>query len=269
MPGGSYIAQDTVFHSRQPIRLRKSTVRSTTHSTTSTHLAVAPKGEGVVPLPGLPPASGGVVVLVSTAKTTALLAGGGKSTALAVLVDGLDDPVDAGITADGLVLGVDENDLVVLVGRVLVDPVRVKDAQVGAAAADTLFSGGLEGTLILELVDTLVGGLACDLLVSRTRVQLLKVNRTIGGTPRRQLLAKHSPSYCEVNVLGSGPLATSTADADTIDNVTLLGLVSEAASLVGTRWAAGAVDNLQLAKLLMHSQQCSTSTPRGPESSKL
>jgi hypothetical protein len=115
-----------------------------------------------VPLPGLPPASGGVVVLVSTAETTALLAGGGKSTALAVLVDGLDDPVDTGIAADGLVLGVDENDLVVLVGRVLVDPVRVEDAQVGAAASDTLLSGRLERTLVLELVDTLVGGLACS-----------------------------------------------------------------------------------------------------------
>jgi hypothetical protein len=96
-----------------------------------------------VPLPGLPPSSGGVVVLVTTAKTTALLAGGGKSTALAVLVDGLDDPVDTGIAADSLVLGVDKDDLVVLVGRVLVDPVRVQDAQVGAAAADTFLGGGL------------------------------------------------------------------------------------------------------------------------------
>jgi hypothetical protein len=115
-----------------------------------------------VPLPGLPPASGGVVVLVTTAKTTALLAGGGESTALAVLVDGLDDPVDTGIAADSLVLGVDKDDLVVLVGRVLVDPVRVEDAQVGAATADTLLGSGLERTLVLELVDTLVGGLACS-----------------------------------------------------------------------------------------------------------
>jgi hypothetical protein len=142
----------------------KSTRRPTTHATLSAHLAVAPEGEGVVPLPGLPPASGGVVVLVSTAKTTALLAGGGETTALAVLVDGLDDPVDAGITANGLVLGVDKDDLVVLVGRVLVDPVRVKDAEVGATAADALLSSRLERALVLELIDTLVGGLAYDLL---------------------------------------------------------------------------------------------------------
>tara|TARA_R110002003_G_scaffold1926_8_gene23759 strand:+ start:6940 stop:7392 length:453 start_codon:yes stop_codon:yes gene_type:complete len=134
------------------------------HTTLSTRLAVAPEGEGVVPLPGLPSARSGVVVLVSTTKTTALLAGGGKTTALAVLVDGLDDPVDTGIAADGLVLGVDEDDFVVLVGRVLVDPVRVEDAQVGAAAADTLLGGGLEGSLVLELVDTLVGGLAYSIV---------------------------------------------------------------------------------------------------------
>jgi hypothetical protein len=136
-----------------------------------------------VPLPGLPPASGGVVVLVATAETTRLLASGGETTALAVLVDRLDDPVDTGIAADGLVLGVDEDDFVVLVRRVLVDPVRVEDAQVGAAAADTLLGGGLEGALVLELVDTLVGGLACSLVSFSFHVTSC-AERTVGGTPR-------------------------------------------------------------------------------------
>lgn len=113
-----------------------------------------------MPLPRLPAAGSGLVVAVALVETTRLLAGGGKTTRLAVLVDGVDDPVDPGVDADGLVLGVDEDDLVVLVGRVLVDPVRVEDAQVSAAAADTLLSGGLERTLVLELVHTLVGGLA-------------------------------------------------------------------------------------------------------------
>lgn len=98
---------------------------------------------------------------MATAETPALLAGGGHATALTVFVDGVDDPVDAGIAADGLVLRVDKDDFVVLVGAVLVDPVRVEHTQVGAATADTLLSGRLEGTLVLELVDTLVGGLAC------------------------------------------------------------------------------------------------------------
>lgn len=41
-------------------------------------------------------------------------------------MDGIADPVDAGITSDGLVLRIDEDDLVVLVDTVLVDPVGLK-----------------------------------------------------------------------------------------------------------------------------------------------
>ena len=113
-----------------------------------------------MPLPGLPAASGGVVVLVTTTKTTALLASGGETTRLAVLVDRVDDPVDAGIATDSLVLGVDKDNFVVLVGGILVDPVRVENAQVGAAATNTLLSSALKRALVLKLVDTLVSGLA-------------------------------------------------------------------------------------------------------------
>jgi hypothetical protein len=91
-------------------------------------------------------------------------------------VDGVTDPVDAGITADGLVLGVDEDNLEVLVGGVLVDPVGVQDAQVSGAAADTLLSSRLESTLVLELVDTVVGGLACSR--NRTLAKKILPNRS-------------------------------------------------------------------------------------------
>ena len=124
-------------------------------------LPVAPEGEGVVALPGLSAAGLGLGVAVALVETAGALAGGGEAAGLAVLVDGVDDPVDAGVAADGVVLGVDEDDLVVLIGGVLVDPVRVEDAQVGAAAADALLGGGLEGAAVLDLVDTLVGGLTC------------------------------------------------------------------------------------------------------------
>ena len=70
----------------------------------------------------------------------------------------VDDPVDTSILADGLVLRVNEDDFEVLVGGVLVDPVRVEDTQVGAATTDTLFGSGTEGSLVLELVYTLIGG---------------------------------------------------------------------------------------------------------------
>ena len=93
-------------------------------------------------------------------QASALLARGSQPTHLAMLVDWVDDPVDACVAADGLVLRVDEDDLVVLVGAVLVDPVAVEDAEVGAAATNTLLGGGLEGALVLELVHTLVHRLA-------------------------------------------------------------------------------------------------------------
>lgn len=128
-------------------------------------------------------------------------------------MDGLADPVDAGIAADSLVLRVNEDDLEVLVGGVLVDPVGVQDTQVGAAAANTLFSSGAQSTLVLELVNTLVGGLA------------------VGGT------------------LGDRALAATTADTDAVDNVALLGLVAETTSLVGAGGARSTVDGVQITEL--------------------
>ncbi len=76
-------------------------------------------------------------------------------------MDRVDDPVDARVAANGLVLRIDEDDFVVFVGGVLVDPVRIEDTQVRTATPDTLLGGGLERTLVLELVDTLVRWLAC------------------------------------------------------------------------------------------------------------
>jgi hypothetical protein len=70
------------------------------------------------------------------------------------------------------------------------------------------------------------------------------------------------------DVLGHRLLAASTADAATVDNVALLGLVTQTTGLIGTRRTAGTVDDLQLAKLLMHSQQCSTSNINWESSSR-
>ena len=57
-------------------------------------------------------------------------------------------------------VGVDKDNLVVLVNTILVDPVRVQDAEVAAPPADTLLSNTLETALGLEVVDTLADGLA-------------------------------------------------------------------------------------------------------------
>ena len=53
-------------------------------------------------------------------KTTVLASCGGEATKLTVLVYRVADPVDAGVTADGLVEGVDHDHLEPLVNGVLV-----------------------------------------------------------------------------------------------------------------------------------------------------
>jgi len=113
-----------------------------------------------VSLPSLSATSRSLVETMAFAETTRFLAGSSETTRFAVLVYGVDDPVDASITADSLVLRVDQNNLKVFVGRVLVDPVGVEDTQVSATTTDTLLGGRLEGSLVLELVYTLVGWLA-------------------------------------------------------------------------------------------------------------
>ena len=111
-------------------------------------------------LPRVPPPLLRVVIPMPLVQPATLLPRRSQPPHLAVLVHRLHDPVDARVASDRLVLRVYQDDLEVLVRAVLVDPVAVEDAEVGAAAADTLLGGGLERALVLELVDTLVGGLA-------------------------------------------------------------------------------------------------------------
>ena len=112
-----------------------------------------------------------------------------------------------------LVVGVNEDNLVVLVDTVLVDPVRVEDTKVAASLADTLLRNTLETSLRLQVVDTLTDGLA------------------VGST------------------LGDVFLAVTPADTDTVDNVALLGLVAKTARLVRTGRARRAVDHVKLTVL--------------------
>lgn len=115
------------------------------------------------------------------------------------------------MVTDSFVVRIDKDNLVVLVYTVLVDPVRVQYTEVTTTASNTLFSNRAEAPLELEVVHTLADGLA--------------VCRTL----RDRLLA------------------VSTAHADTVDHVALLGLVAQAACLVWTRGTRGAVDDVELA----------------------
>jgi len=149
---------------------------------------ITAEGEGVVLPPGRPHWS--VVVAVSFSETTVLLANAGQATGLTPLVDGLSDPADTRISGNSLVIRVDEYDFVVFVNAVLVNPVRVQDSQVSATPSNTLFSGAAQSALELEVVDTLTNGLA----------------------------------VC--STLWHGLLPVTPPDTDTIDNISLLGLVA-------------------------------------------
>jgi hypothetical protein len=162
-------------------------------------------------LPGRPRRR--VVVTVALAQPTVLLADARETTGLATLVNGVHDPVDACVSADSLVVRVDEDNLVVLVHAVLVDPVRVQHPQVATSPTHTLLRRTPQAALVLEVVHTLADGF------------------TVGGT------------------LGDRLLAVTAADTDTVDNVSLLGLVPQTTSLVGARGAGSAVDDVQLTVL--------------------
>ena len=145
-------------------------------------------------------------------KTSVLLTSGGETSKLAFVVFFRNDPVDSWVDLDGLVGWVNQDNLEELVGGVLSYPVGVEDSEVRALAANTLFSGGLASSLLLELTDTLVDGLSED----------------------------GSLSY--------GTLTSSTSDADSVDNVTLRSLVSELSGLIGSGGSLALVDDGELSE---------------------
>lgn len=178
-------------------------------------LTVSAENLGVEALPGgaVRTTDGAVGTVALDAKTPVVLASRGQATALSVLVDSLGDPVDARIVADSHVVRIDQDDLEVLVGGILVDPVGVQHTEVGSDAANTLLGNRAKVADELELVDTVVLGLAID------------------------------------NTLEVRSLAATTADSNSVHDVALLGLVAQAVSLVGTSGASHALDLVSLAVL--------------------
>ena len=124
-------------------------------------------------------------------------------------------------------VGVNEDNFVVLVDTILVNPVRVQDTQVTASLADTLLRYTSQTSLGLEVVDTLADGLA------------------VGGAYIK-LNLQCSSTDADLHTLRDVLLAVSAADTDAVDHVSLLGLIAKTASLVGAGRASCSVDNIQL-----------------------
>jgi len=175
-------------------------------------LSVSPELLGVAVLPvasaGRSLLHGLVSLLVHA---SGLLAGGGESTELSMLVLGGDDPIDAGISADSLVGWVDHDDFVEFEGSILTNPVGVEASHVGALAGNALFGNGLVSSSGLDLLDS-------------TRVSGLTVDATLGDVA----------------------LTSTSADSDTVDDVSLLGLVTDLACLIGAGGSGALVDNSHL-----------------------
>ena len=74
-----------------------------------------------------------------TRNVPVVLAGGGEATALTVLVRGIADPVDPGIVTDLGMGWIDHDDLIVLHGSILVDPVAIENAKITKFPSDLLF----------------------------------------------------------------------------------------------------------------------------------
>ena len=114
-----------------------------------------------------------------------LLSCGSETSRLSAFVFVGGNPVDSGVSGDSLVVGVNQDNLEELEGSVLTNPVRVEDSEVSAALANSLLSNSSVRSVRLELIDTLVNGLAVD------------------------------------NTLGDGSLAATSSDSNSVDHITL------------------------------------------------
>lgn len=74
-------------------------------------------------------------------------------------MNGFDNPIDSWITPDCFVLRINQNDFKVLVCRILIYPIRVKNSQICTTASNTLFRGWFERALVFKLVHSLIRGL--------------------------------------------------------------------------------------------------------------
>ena len=172
--------------------------------------SVSPQGKSVVLLPVVSSTVRGLVEQVTLVDTSGLLTSGGQTSSFSVLVDRVSDPVVGWVVSDSVVGRINKDDFVVLVGGVFVDPVGVQDSQVGSSSTDSFFSSDLQGLLVLQVVDTLVGWL------------------TVSST------------------LWNRSLSVTSSDSNSVDNETLLGLVTQLSGLLWSGRSGCSVDDVVL-----------------------
>jgi hypothetical protein len=120
------------------------------------------------------------------------------------------NPVDSGILADGLVEGVYQDNFKKFENSILCNPVGIEDAQITTPAPHSFLGNTAKITSKLQLIHSLVGGLAI-----------------------------HS-------TLGHLSLPTTTANTSPIDYESLFGFIAQASGLIG---AGGAGDTYNFGEL--------------------
>merc|ERR1711962_1264720 len=135
------------------------------------------------------------------------------STQLAVFHDGLADPVDARITTDCFVHGVDHDDFVIQVCGVLTNPIGAEHTESTSQTSCSLLCFRSSTPLKFDLVDTF----------------------TLGFTV-----------CCS---LGNRLLTSSTSQTNTVNHVPLFGTVTESSRSVRSRGTGCSVDGGEVTKL--------------------
>lgn len=83
------------------------------------------------------------------------------------------DPIDTRITTNGFMLRINKDDLEVLVRGILVDPIRVEHPQICTATSNTFLRSRFERPLVLQLIYTLIGWLACMYMLLTSLFKLM------------------------------------------------------------------------------------------------
>lgn len=151
-----------------------------------------------------------MVELVALSKATALAASRCQPTHLPVLVDWFGDPLGVRISSDSFMEWINEDNLKKFIRGIFTNPVGIQDSQSPTMAPSSLLSNGLKASGKFQLVNTMVDRLA----ISCT--------------------------------LRNWAFATTTADTNPVNNITLLSLVSQPPRFIRPGGAGSPVQRREL-----------------------
>merc|ERR1719378_38483 len=154
-----------------------------------------------------------IVVSMTLAHTTVLTSSSSLTSQLTVFHDSLADPVDPWISSDRFVHWINHDHFVIQISGILTDPVRVQHSESTSQSSCSLLSFRSSSTLELDLVDTFTFWL------------------TISCT------------------LGDGLLTSTTSQSNSVDDVTLLGSVSQSSCFVRACGSRSTMDGSEMAEL--------------------